>query len=77
MRTGRSKNVSGEVFTTRITDVYRVDAGKFHVWNVEVEEEIRETGKMDGLVGMGFMRKFDAFILDLKARKLWLQPRAD
>lgn len=77
VRTGHSKNVSGEVFTARIADVYRIDAGKFPVWNIEVKEEIRESGKMDGLVGMGFMKKFDAFILDLKARRLWLQPRAD
>ena len=77
VRSRNTKNASGESFSTKSAHMHRIDVGQFPVWNLEVEEEFRASDKRDGVVGMGFMRKFDAFILDLKARKLWLQPRAD
>lgn len=74
VRSGYSKNVSGEVFATKFADVRQIDVGNFVVKGVEVKEELPTFDQMDGLIGLGFLREFDSFIIDLKARKLWLQP---
>lgn len=68
---GKGGNLGGETYDVKYVELASARIGPFTVEDVTASLRPTMLGDQDGLLGMGFLRRFD-FALDIDAGKLWL-----
>lgn len=63
--------LDGKVSTTNYVTLPSLEFGPFEASRVKVSEQAIAAANTEGLLGLGFLSRFD-FALDSKAQKLWL-----
>jgi hypothetical protein len=73
---GKGANAQGDLYDVKYVKLPSATIGPLTATNVSASVRPTTPADVDGLLGMGFLRRYD-FVLDIKARKLWLiDPKA-